>query len=139
MRAVAMTAMALLLAGCGTQGGGPESAAHQDRSPGLPLRVATAQRYPATNTAGLTGVLHGRVNADGTACFWISVDGKPESRPVAIRWPASAVAYDDPLRVVNAEGHEFGRVGGPVDLVGGFIDPDQLPLLGCTGFTVAFG
>lgn len=69
----------------------------------------------------------------------LSADGKTGSVRVAIWWPAGALAYDEPLRVVTADGQVSGRVGGPVDLAGGFIDPKQLPVLGCAEFTVACG
>ncbi len=138
MIAMAVVAAALLSA-CGSQHGGQEPAAPQSPSTGKSLRVATGQHAGGTQTAGLTGVLRGRANADGTACFWIDNTSKPGSSRVAILWPAGAVAYPDPLRVVNAVGHELGRAGQTVNLTGGFLEGNQMPLLGCDGFTAAFG
>ncbi|MGZ4560242.1 MAG: hypothetical protein ACXVXJ_04605 [Mycobacteriaceae bacterium] len=134
-RSAFLVASALLLAACSNHGGAA------DLSSQHPLKVATGLDAGVSRTAGLTGRLNGRVNVDGTACFWVHFSGKPGSPPgdIAILWLAKSVAYDRPLRVVDGSGYEMARVGHVVTLGGGNIEKSQLPLLGCAGFTSAFG
>ena len=129
-----VVASALLLSACGNHGGSADPSQH-------PLKVATGLDTGASNTASLTGLLNGRANADGTACFWVHFSGKLGSPPrnIAILWPAKSVAYDRPLRVLDGSGYEMARVGHVVTLAGGTIEKSQLPLLGCAGLTSAFG
>ena len=95
-----------LLAACG--GSGPT---------GPRYRVATAVDAGNSNLAGLSGVVHGRANGDGTACFWIEYAAKPGTPAgrVALVWPDGSRAYAHPLRVVSAEGDVIATAGRSAD------------------------
>lgn len=76
------------------------------------------------------GVLHGRVNSDGTACLWIGDGGDA----TAIVWPYGFYADGSPLAVFDSSGHRLARVGRSMKMGGG-LEPDSVhSILGCSGF-----
>jgi hypothetical protein len=82
--------------------------------------------------AGLGGRLEGRVNNDGTACFWT---GTGQDRLYLI-WPAGYSARANPLRILDDRGRVLALVGdyGQADGLGGGLVPDDAarrPLVGC--------
>ena len=123
-RALAVVASAwtmLAAQGCGAP------PAYHSRDVG-PLRVATYRPTGSAPVAQIDGVLAGRVNPDGTACFYFD---KGDSHQVAIIWPAGASAFAGPLRVSDGRGHT-ARVGDHVTFGGGVSgDSGRAPVLGC--------
>jgi hypothetical protein len=93
-------------------------------------RIATASRPGLAYMLALTsGRLDGRVNPDGTACFWLG-DG---TNRYAISWPFGFSAAGPPLTVYNADGRKAATVGQRVSMGGGG-GPDGTPNpLGCSG------
>jgi hypothetical protein len=77
-------------------------------------RIATV-RADAYLTARLTGVLHGQVNPDGTACLWVG-EG---SQRMALVWSAGYSARGNPLSVYDQHGRPIGVVGKHITLGGG--------------------
>jgi len=76
------------------------------------------------------GVLGGRANADGTACFWLGSD--PDWQ--ALVWPPRYSARGNPLRIVDENGIAFATVGQSVSLDGSVAAPEDMqarPVLGC--------
>lgn len=63
----------------------------------------------------LEGPLHGQVNDDGTACFWVERDGYR----TAVMWPKGWSADDHPLRILDDWTHTVARVGDTVSIGGG--------------------
>jgi hypothetical protein len=78
------------------------------------------------HTAFIGGVVRGRANNDGTACFWL---GSSTVR-LALVWPPGSGAERHPLRVVDRFGNTVVTVGEKYSLGGG-----SMPgvVLGCTG------
>ena len=56
---------------------------------------------------GVTGLLAGRINADGTACFWLSNEGYQP----ALMWPPRYSAHGNPLTVYSQNGQPVATVG----------------------------
>ncbi len=81
------------------------------------------------------GVLGGQVNGDGTACFWIG-DGPGR---IALSWPYGYKAHSPPLGVADDKGMRVAAVGQLVELAGGRLADDTSSIIGCRGFTMAWG
>ena len=94
-------------------------------------RHATAGALPeARATTKVGGVLGGRTNVDGTACFWLGSDGGQ----VALMWPPEYSAHGRPLTIYDQNGNVFATVGQFVNLDGSVAAPDDImakPVLGC--------
>jgi hypothetical protein len=72
------------------------------------------------------GVLGGRANADGTACFWLGGD--------ALVWPPRYSARGNPLTIVDENGVAVAQVGQWINLDGSVAAPEDMqakPVLGC--------
>jgi hypothetical protein len=65
---------------------------------------------------GVSGVLHGQANADGSACFWLAADGEDRE---ALEWPPGYSARPNPLSIYDQDGHIVATVGDDVILGGG--------------------
>ena len=79
---------------------------------------------------GVTGLLAGRINADGTACFWLSNEGYQP----ALMWPPRYSAHGNPLTVYSKNGQPVATVGEFVNLDGAVTAPEDIlkePVLGC--------
>ena len=139
MRGAVMVASLMIVAACGQQhAGAPAAGSGRQSSAGRSFTVATGLDTGNANTAAMSGMLHGRTNPDGTACFWFNPGPKGDGL-VAVLWPYGARAYAHPLRVVSSAGRVLGRVGHHSLVGGGFIDNRNLPLTGCPTFRHAFG
>jgi hypothetical protein len=92
------------------------------------LRVATFHDNggDSGNTASIGGIVHGRANDDGTACFWL---GTGDFR-LALVWPPGAGAERHPLRVIDRFGNMIMKVGQTYSSGGGSM---RGAVLGCTG------
>jgi hypothetical protein len=90
-------------------------------------KVATA---PGTVSAlsRSDGLLAGKTNGDGTACFWIG-DGQDRTWLV---WPQGYSAEGNPLTIVDQNGRVLATVGKRVAL-GGRRDEGPATVQGCTG------
>ncbi len=93
--------------------------------------IATLKPGEPVNLAGLGGILSGRANGDGTACFWL---GEDASR-TAVMWPLGYTAKGTPLAVYDPLRKRIATIGQSVELSGGLIGPPDraLSLLGCSG------
>ena len=130
----------MLLAACGHEvvaRAGMPSASRQPHG----YTVATGTDTGNRLAARFEGVLHGRVNADNTACFWIEIPPKAGTSfaPVAVMWPWGSRALPGPLRVVLPDGAVIAKVGEYTVLTGGAIASEAIPITGCPDFTNAFG
>lgn len=80
--------------------------------------------------ATLQGVLAGKANIDGTACFSVTNEGIT----TVLVWPQGYSASGSPLQVLDQQGHAVGTVGQSIHLRGGLgPDPASTPVLGCSG------
>jgi hypothetical protein len=105
-------------------------------------KVATWSRPAIPNGAlearALTevdGVLGGRANPDGTACFWLGSD--PDR--LALVWPPRYSARGNPLTIIDENGIAFATVGQSVSLDGSVAAPEDIqakPILGCPRMSV---
>jgi hypothetical protein len=97
------------------------------------FRVATFRDAggSAGHTALIGGNIHGRVNDDGTACFWL---GSRADR-LAMVWPRGSGAERHPLRVVDRFGHTIQRVEDEYSSGGGVIAG---AVLGCADIAQHF-
>lgn len=82
--------------------------------------------------AGLGGRLEGRINNDGTACFWMNT----EEGQMYLIWPGGYSARAKPPRIIDDRGRVVALVGdyGEADGLGGGLVPDESagrPILGC--------
>jgi hypothetical protein len=82
------------------------------------------------------GLLAGRLNQDGTACFWV---GSTDD-PTYLIWPDGYSAHGSPLGVFDQTGHQVATVGQPFNFGGGmFYGADlKTPLVGCGPVRRAF-
>jgi hypothetical protein len=93
-----------------------------------PVGVATIPDARALTKVG--GVLGGRTNVDGTACFWLGRDGDQ----AALMWPPGYSAHGRPLTIYDQNGNPFATVGQFVNLDGCVAAPEDIlakPTLGC--------
>jgi len=100
-------------------------------------KVATWSRPAGSGTIPLAraltsvgGVLGGRANADGTACFWLGTD--PDR--LALIWPPRYSARSNPLTIVDENGSAVATVGESVNFDGSVAAPEDIqakPVLGC--------
>lgn len=98
-------------------------------------KIATASTLSAAiHPARAEGVLHGQVNNDGTACFWI--DDPPNSR--ALSWPYGFSARANPLTVYDDTGQRLVAVGQFV-VMDGLLADDVHSIVGCQDFTLFWG
>ena len=88
------------------------------------------------NLATAYGVLSGKGNADGTACFWFDNAGIRE----ALVWPSGYKAGGTPLGVYNSTGSLMAAVGNSVRFGGASSTPQDLgsSVVGCTGYSRVF-
>jgi hypothetical protein len=120
--ACAIVPVLLLITACGG-GSAP---------PSLGYKIATATvRSDVSHLARVEGVLHGQVNTDGTACFWI--DDAPDSR--ALSWPYGYSSRGNPLAVYDGTGQRLVAVGQFVVMDGGLLADDVHRIVGCQDFT----
>jgi hypothetical protein len=94
----------------------------------LPVGAGTLPEARALTSVG--GVLGGRTNADGTACFWLGNAGDQ----VALVWPPRYSAQGNPLTIFNQDGTPVATVGQSVNLDGSTAAPEDMqarPVLGC--------
>lgn len=99
----------------------------------LPVGAGAVQEARA-NT-GVSGVLGGRTNADGTACLWLVNDGDP----VALMWPPRYSAHGNPLTVFSQNGQAVATVGQSVTFDGAVTAPEDIlakPILGCPSMSL---
>lgn len=98
-------------------------------------KIATASTLSAAiHPARAEGVLHGQVNNDGTACFWI--DDAPDSR--ALSWPYGFSARGNPLAVYDEMGQRLVAVGQFVT-DGGLLADDVHSIVGYQDLTQFWG
>jgi hypothetical protein len=93
-----------------------------------PVAADTVPEARALTKVG--GVLRGRTNADGTACFWLGSD--PDW--VALMWPPRYSAHGSPLTIMNQDGQAVGTVGQIVNLDGSVAAPEDIQakrIFGC--------
>ena len=101
-----------------------------------PYKIATASvRSDFINLARTEGVLNGRTNLDGTACFWL---GQVGAR-VALSWPYGYSARDNPLAVYDDSGNRVATAGERVTMAGGMMADGVSSITGCSGFTLFWG
>jgi hypothetical protein len=106
------------------------------RAGGETYRIATAGAPSEfINLARSEGVLLGRANGDGTACFWLGniSDGR------ALSWPYGYSARANPLAVYNDAGDRVAAVGQRVTMAGGLMADSVHSITGCPGFTQFWG
>jgi hypothetical protein len=84
-------------------------------------------------TARFDGVVSGRINPDGTACFWTGAE--PDRH--ALIWPDGYVARGDPVTVYDESGR-LVVVAGQQASLGGGLAPDGTQVPGCPGFSHAW-
>lgn len=85
--------------------------------------------------ARAVGVLQGKVNSDGTACFWLATS----SGGHALSWPYGYSARDHPLAVYDETGNRVAMVRQTVTLTGGLMADTVHSITGCSGFNEFFG
>jgi hypothetical protein len=96
------------------------------------FRVASASEpSDLYMTALASGVLHGSVNFDGTACFWLGEDGGR----TALYWPYGYTAGGWPLGIYDENGNRLAQVGDTISVGGGLIPESVDSITGCSGFT----
>lgn len=106
------------------------------REDGETYVIATAStRSDAMHLARSEGVLQGRVNGDGTACFWLgnSSDGR------ALYWPYGFSARSEPLAVYDDARNRVAAVGQRIIMAGGLMGDSVHSIKGCSGFTQFWG
>jgi hypothetical protein len=94
----------------------------------LPAGASTVPEARA-NT-GVAGELGGRINDDGTACFWLLGDGQDR---VALMWPPRYSAHGTPLTIFSQNGQAVATVGEFVTLDGAVSAPDDIQGNAITG------
>ena len=103
---------------------------------GSTYKIATASvRSDFILLARTEGVLGGRTNPDGTACFWL---GQSDAG-VALSWPYGYSARANPLAVYDDSGNRVATVGQRVVMAGGTLADGVSSIPGCSGFTVFWG
>ena len=93
-----------------------------------PASAGTVPEARALTKVG--GILGGRANPDGTACFWLGSD--PDR--VALIWPPRYSARSNPLTIIDQNGSAVATVGESVNLDGSVAAPEDIqakPVLGC--------
>lgn len=100
--------------------------------------IATLPPDSPIPNAAIFGVLQGRANSDGTACFWLGGNPGPTD---LIFWPEGFSAWGDPLVIRDGNGSVKATVGQSVELMGGLFDsPKLMPhTLGCRGILFSGG
>jgi hypothetical protein len=99
----------------------------------FPKSYKVATWYSPTPSAGflasVSGSLHGQINSDGSACFWL---GSGEDRE-ALLWPPGYSARANPLSIYDKDGHLIASVGDMVTLGGGLMPDDVIAkgIFGC--------
>ncbi len=78
---------------------------------------------------GVSGVLRGQANPDGSACFWLAAEGEDRE---ALEWPPGYSARQNPLSIYDQDGHIVATVGDFVSLGGGTA-PDYVIASGIFG------
>ena len=110
--------LAALIAACAPPG-----------SDGPVYKIATAtQRSGVMSLANAVGVLDGKLNADGTACFWLGGS--------ALSWPDGYSARRNPLAVYDDRGNVVATVGQKVSMAGGLMSDNVNSINGCSDFTM---
>src|SRR5437764_827424 len=71
-----------------------------EKRAGCALAVEAGAVPGARGNTGVSGVLGGRTNADGTACLWLVNDGDP----VGLMWPPRYSAHGNPLTIFSQSG-----------------------------------
>jgi hypothetical protein len=93
----------------------------------FPKSYKVATWYSPTPSArvntGVTGLLGGQINADGTACFWLVGDGEDRN---ALEWPSGYSARDKPLSIFDQSGRLVATAGEVVSLGGGMAPEDVI-------------
>jgi hypothetical protein len=118
--AITTTVGALLACACTT---GPRAAGTYE--------IATSAPEPHRVTI-LHGQLDATVNADGTACLWVTT----WLRRTAVIWPTGFTARGNPVVVYDAAGKPFATVGKSVDVAGGEVySTVNHPVSGCSGLS----
>jgi len=93
--------------------------------------IATSAPEPRGVTI-LHGQLDSTVNADGTACLWVTT----WLRRTAVIWPTGFTARGNPVVVYDATGKPFATVGKSVDVAGGEVySTANHPVSGCSGLS----
>jgi hypothetical protein len=91
--------------------------------------IATAAPEPNVVTI-LHGQLDATVNADGTACLWVTT----WQRRTAVILPTGFTARGNPIVVYDAAGKAFATAGKSVDIAGGQVySMVNHPVSGCSG------
>ena len=107
---------------CGATGANPDSNV---------LRVSTGPANAQYHgLAGVRGVLEGKANSDGTACFWLGAG----SETTPLMWPYGYTAREQPLAVFDGGGKQMAVVGQRVNFAGDNIlasDIKVKQILGC--------
>jgi hypothetical protein len=96
--------------------------------------AAQVARGGGISNGELYGVLFGKANDDGTACFWMG-DNKDQS---ALVWPQGYSAKGSPLSIFDEKGRRRGIVGQTIAVSGGLGPPQSAPILGCPGMNQEF-
>jgi len=93
--------------------------------------IATSAPEPRGVTI-LHGQLDSTVNADGTACLWVTT----WQRRTAVIWPTGFTARGNPVVVYDVAGKPFASVGKWVDIAGGQVySTVNHPVPGCSGLS----
>lgn len=135
---VGIVTVTLSLISC--DGAQPSAGVTQSPTGTVFYRIATGsitdgQGHQLVLAASTQGLLHGKVNNDGTACLWIH---EGDSR-AALIWPSGYVARGIPVTVVDRGGANVATAGQYVELGGGLAFPGaELNVLGCSGFSRAW-
>lgn len=93
--------------------------------------IATTPPGQATLLARADGVLAGKVNRDGTACFWLS-NGDAQ---LLLYWPDGYYAGGASLTVFDRAGTKRASVGQRVTFAGGLAPDGYATPLGCAPST----
>ncbi len=94
--------------------------------------IATQDSAGFSHAARAGGILHGQVDSDGTACFWLG-DG---TERVALIWPPGFTAKANPVSVYDSNDNRVGMIGAQIAVSGG-LAPNTV-VFGCAGFTQAW-
>ena len=95
----------------------------------LPVGADTVPKARALTS--VSGVLGGRTNTDGTACFWLGNDGDA----VALMWPPRYSARGNPLTIFNENGQAVATVRQFVNFDGSTTASEDVmakAVLGCS-------
>ena len=110
--------------------------ADRSQGGGASYRIATASvRSDYMDLARAAGTLQGKVNGDGTACFWLGTSSGGQ----ALSWPFGYSAKGGPLAVYDEAGNRRAMIGQRVTLTGGLMADTVHSITGCSGFKEFFG